>query len=78
MTLLTQPRFPAGSSYAVARPRRGVTFDPAAATPYDRLPRTLNWAWWRPLVGLVVFGVLALVGSMAVVFGALLLLVFFD
>lgn len=75
MTSPASPRFPAGSTYTVPHPARGAEFEPAAATPYDRLPRTLRWAWWRPLVGLAVFGVLALIGSMAVVVGALALLV---
>lgn len=60
------PAFPPGGSYEPPRAKRGIDFAPAAATGYDRLPRTLKWAWWRPLVALAVGGAAALVGMFAV------------
>ncbi|ACQ80069.1 Abortive infection protein [Beutenbergia cavernae DSM 12333] len=47
-------------------PGSGPAPEPAAATPFARLPRTLDWAWWRPLIALVIGGVLALGASMVV------------
>ncbi|WP_146197022.1 CPBP family intramembrane glutamic endopeptidase [Serinibacter arcticus] len=67
VTSTSSPTYPPGSTYSVPEPRRGAAFSPAQATPYDRLPRTLRWEWWRPLVALTVFGVLAVIGSVAVV-----------
>lgn len=43
------------------------------ATNYLRLPRTLNWAWWRPLVAIVIGAVLVGVATMAVLVGAVVL-----
>lgn len=66
------PQFPPGSTYAVPEARRGETFAPAASTPYDRLPRTLRWAWWRPLLALGVGLAVCVLGSMLVVGGGML------
>lgn len=66
------PQFPPGSTYAVPEARRGETFAPAASTPYDRLPRTLRWAWWRPLLALGVGLVVCVLGSTLVVGGGML------
>ncbi|GMA31023.1 CPBP family intramembrane glutamic endopeptidase [Litorihabitans aurantiacus] len=61
--MTSTPTFPPGTSAVSPVPKRGVTPPGDAATPYDRLPRTLRWAWWRPLLGLGVFAAAAILGS---------------
>jgi membrane protease YdiL (CAAX protease family) len=65
------PYPPPGYGPAPARPQRPVT-PPGApphavAQPYELLMRARDWAWWRPLLGLLLFGVLYGVASIAVV-----------
>ncbi|SSC24893.1 Hypothetical protein KLENKIAIHU_3512, partial [Klenkia terrae] len=58
--------------------RAGRPVTPPGAPPFDVprpyawLMRTRDWAWWRPLLGLLMFGVLYAVASVLVVLAVLL------
>ncbi|SDO23707.1 hypothetical protein SAMN05660199_01602 [Klenkia soli] len=72
------PVRPAQRAPQPSSPVRGRPVTPPGLPPFDtpqpyaRLMRARDWAWWRPLLGLLMFVVLYAVASVVVVVAALL------